>query len=502
MHSENALDTVLVTYGKKTREYEIPEMPELLKEQVEDGNFLVAEQSAAMFSEPGTGKTLTALVGMLAAWDAHYSSEADNGRPPPSLIVVPNIAVRNWAKWSAAILCKEYGVMGREIEGVIQIVKSGSDQIGDKTDILIVTYGMLSRRKSKIRFQILDWEPKIVILDESDNLNGWESVRTKVIYGEASFGDGLTSRADYVWPLTGTPVRRYADDLWPVLKALRPKLMKAQGWIKRSKFVEKFCHEKLMKFPGARFPKKVVVGNKNLEELHAFIYDNNIARRRTLAELVEHLPSVREREIDIEIKVDDELADLTEKAMQVFMEADEYGEMVDVRSPAMAKVQRLLGVAKVKPACDYLESIIAEYEDDQAPGVLALAWHTDVLDALVAEMTARGFDCAKIDGSTSELERYRAEDHFNKRAITFLFGQIAAMGVSLNLQAGGYRAVFAERSWSAAGNEQGWKRLFRMGQESDVLVDYLISQSPLEDPRTRVLGRKQSGMDKIVDGKF
>ena len=115
-------------------------------------------------------------------------------------------------------------------------------------------------------------------------------------------------------------------------------------------------------------------------------------------------------------------------------------------------------------------------------------------------MVALGYRTSRIDGSTTSWSDERSEDEFNRGVIDFLFGQIAAMGVSLNLQHGGNRAVFAERSWSDASNQQAFGRVFRMGQDSNVLVDYLISDSPLEEPRTNVLKRKRVTTAKIVDG--
>ena len=472
---------VEVLYGKRMKTYEVPEMPILLLEQIEDGCFLFEQRHAALFSEPGTGKTLAALYALMKA---HTDLEDKTGHCAKVLIVVPSIAVRNWVIWLACSLDMTEGKSG------IQVIKSGHDEIPNNTDHIICTYGMLSRGDSPLVVKLKEWEPEVVILDESHNLSNASSTRTKVIY------EKLIETASFVWCLTGTPVIRYSDDLYSTLMALRPDLMNYLGYKNLTKFREKFCVVKLMRFGRQLFPKTVVVRNKNMEELNDLIYTKNIARRRLLIDIAPKLPQIRERMISVSFNQSRALLDLTTDAMEVQRGFDG----VDIISPTMARACHLLGVEKALCVVDYLEELEREklaVGDDKA--TIVLYWHREAGRAMQQEAEERGFTVGLIDGSTSSNQRDKLVESFNKGELHFLLGQIAAMGVSLNLQEGGNHAVFAERSWSDASNEQAYSRIFRMGQDSDVTVDYLISDSPLEEARTTVLARKKSGTKQIIE---
>ncbi len=491
----NNPDLVDVLVGGKVKTYAYPKMLDLTDEQIKDGNALFKNNKTALFSEPGCGKTLTALFALSYV---HSGLIHEEERLARVLIVVPNIAVRNWIIWTASMLTHMTHLNNPDDE--IQVIKKSSEKISEDTSHLIVTYGMLSRKGSKIVDYIHEWNPDVIILDESDNLNGLGTTRTNVVYGDAHT-TGLVYRARWVWPLTGTPIKRYADDLFPVLRALHSGVLKLHDVMSKEKFFNKFCVTQLRKFPGMHFPKRIVVSSKNMSELNFILYNTGIAIRRTLAEIAPNLPQIRERIISVDFDPSPELKKLTEEAMAKSMEMDEFGNIIDISSVAMTLAQQMLAIEKVPSVCEYLEQVQIEKKAvGDTKSTIVLFWHREVGRLLFVKMHLLGYKVAVISGSTTSFKREQAEDDFNDGYLDFLFGQIAAMGVSLNLQHGGNRAVFAERSWSDASNQQAFSRVFRMGQDSNVLVDYLISDSPLEEPRTNVLKRKRVTTDKVVDG--
>jgi len=483
------MKTVKVIVGKKLKTYAYPDMPKFLPEQVSDGAKLYNRKRHAIFSEPGTGKTLTAIRGLQIVNEYRVRT---TGRTARVLVVVPSIAVRNWVVWLAAM---RHPVGDADI----QVIAAGKDEIDLYAKHVICTYGMLSRRTSKLADRLLKWSPDVVILDESDNLNGIDSVRTGVIYGDGHIA-GLVTKARWVWCLTGTPIRRYADDLFPWLRSLHSDTLKAHDVMSKGKFLSKFCVTQLRKFPGMHIPKKVVVASQNMPLLHEIIYGEGLATRRLFKDVAEHMPRKKERDISIVFTPSQQLLELTHGALEKETEMDEHGEMPNITEPTMVVAQHLLGIEKVPSVVEYLEIVAAEQKQVGSKSTIVLFWHRDVGDLLADTMDELGYSVEVINGSTPSKAREVYEDAFNAGRLDFLFGQIAAMGVSLNLQHGGNRAVFAERSWSYAGNVQAFDRIFRLGQDSDVLIDYIISDSPLEEPKTRVLGRKRETMDQIVDG--
>jgi SNF2 family DNA or RNA helicase len=80
---------------------------------------------------------------------------------------------------------------------------------------------------------------------------------------------------------------------------------------------------------------------------------------------------------------------------------------------------------------------------------------------------------------------------FNEGRLDVLVGQIAAMGVSLNLQHGGNRIVVVEEDWSPAIMDQFYARLHRIGQTEHVHVDILQSDDKLSQAVARIASAKR-----------
>jgi len=151
-------------------------------------------------------------------------------------------------------------------------------------------------------------------------------------------------------------------------------------------------------------------------------------------------------------------------------------------------------LAKADACAGYILDVVA---DERVP-VLVLYWHRAVQEYLRAAFEKEGLRVAVIDGATSTSDREKYEDRFNAGSLDILLGQIQSMGVSLNLQKGSNRAVFVERDWSPSSQEQGYKRLWRLGQEQKVMVDYCLADHPIEEAVTNVNARKQKSNDRII----
>jgi SNF2 family DNA or RNA helicase len=122
--------------------------------------------------------------------------------------------------------------------------------------------------------------------------------------------------------------------------------------------------------------------------------------------------------------------------------------------------------------------------------ILVGAWHRAVIDALADELS--DLRVGVLDGRTSAAEKGRLQDSFNARELDVLIGQIAAMGVSLNLQHGGNRIVVVEEDWSPAVMDQFYARLHRIGQTEHVHIDILDSADKLSQAVRRISSAKRS----------
>ena len=86
----------------------------------------------------------------------------------------------------------------------------------------------------------------------------------------------------------------------------------------------------------------------------------------------------------------------------------------------------------------------------------------------------------------------RAHEGLNSGELDVLVGQIAAMGVSLNLQHGGNRIIVVEEDWSPSVMDQFFARLHRIGQTEHVHVDILESDDKLSQAVRRTSNAKRA----------
>lgn len=423
-----------------------------LPTQVADAAFLVRKQRACLFSEPGTGKTLTALE----AW------KQVGGK---LVVVAPPIALRMWQK---------------NIEGhcdkKAQRIKTGKDKIDPTADAYVLSYSLAGK---------FDLAPDVLVLDEADALKTLNSERTKAIFGKnCNMTNCMAAGVDYVWFLTGTPIRRYADDLYPVLRALFRDDLAAAGITSIESFRGRFCVTQLRRFHPRQPATWTVIGNRDEAGLRELIYGNEIAVRRTIHDVAAHMPPLTVRSVSVDFENSDELREATGEAV--------YAGDAD---PIMAKARRLLGVAKAQSVAEY---VYETWEQLTCP-VLVLYWHKDVGTALEAYFKSRDLIVDKIDGATSAAEKERCEKAFNAQESDILLGQIASMGVAINLQEGSHYAVFAERDWSPAAQEQALRRLWRLGQKTHVHVDICEAEHPIDEAVGMVVTRKDKSATKIID---
>ena len=126
------MSDVTIFRGKRAISPFLPDsIPELDSDQLDAGDDMFRDKDKLLFSDPGAGKTLTALHALVQVYEADETAE--------TIVVCPSIAVMTWAVWIA----KVWSDIGRRAH--IHIVKDGKDKVPDDATHIIVTYGLLSR---------------------------------------------------------------------------------------------------------------------------------------------------------------------------------------------------------------------------------------------------------------------------------------------------------------------------------------------------------------------
>ena len=430
-------------------------MKNLLPHQIEDAQFLAARRFAGNFSGMGSGKTLSALEAFRLVRELVTDQV---------IIVGPPISLRMWQAEFEEFFSGD----------TAQLVKTGKTKIDGAATALIMSYEIATKRAAELS----QLKARSLILDEAHACKSVKAKRTKAILGS----DGLAGSVGHTWCLTGTPITRWNDDLYPFLCRASAAGMKERcGGSSVDRFNLRYTVVQSRQFPGARYPTKMTVGSRNTDELKRWIFGDNLAVRRELADVWAAMPPLTTNRLQIGLDMDDELREI----FAGFKTMQQIEQAVASNDEHIATARRKIGEGKI---CSAAAEIRDRIEIGQGP-ILVGAWHRSVIDALADELS--DLRVGVLDGRTSANEKSRLQDAFNGKHLDVLIGQIAAMGVSLNLQHGGNRIIVVEEDWSPSVMDQFYARLHRIGQTEHVHIDILESDDKLSQAVRRISNTKR-----------
>ena len=439
---------------------------QLLPHQIEDAQFLASKKFAGCFSGMGSGKTLTALEAVKLI---------DPITQFRTIIIGPPISLHMWAEEFKAHTGED-----------AVIIKTGKQAICPMDAALVMSYEIATKRRDELKMI----GAKVLICDESHALKSPAAKRTHAIIGK----DGLCESVDHTWLLTGTPSTRWNDDLFTFMVRVDNAALAEQiGKIDLSRFRLRYCVTQKKKFSARqRFPTEVTVGNRNTGELNELLFKGGMAVRRELADVWAAMPPLTINRLQVQLNADAELKQMLKGLEKQTM--NQIREDLASKEEHLATIRRKLGAAKVKHS---VNEIIDRIEAGVKP-ILVGAWHTEVIDELVVALNDAKIPNMVIDGRTSAQNKQLAQERFNSGSVDVVVGQIAAMGVSLNLQ-GGSHIVVVEEDWSPAVMDQFYARCHRMGQQDHVHVDIFESDTKLDKAVRRIAKAKASGHNQLME---
>lgn len=451
---------------------------ELFPHQVQGAAFLTEKPGTrGLFHGMGTGKTRTALEGL-------NQIALAGGGLPRAVIIGPPISLPMWFDETEAYFDQPY-----TIAPDVQLLSTGKTAVSKHTSVIVVSYAIAAKRAMELHQWLKADSESVLICDESHALKNSKAKRTQAILGSG----GIASGAEYSWMLTGTPITRWNDDMYSFLCNADLAGFKAWcGGTALERFQQIFTIRQLRKFPGARFPVKMVIGNQNTDTLADWVYGTGLAQRVDLEEVFKSMPPLTTNRYEIKLETTPELRAMMKEIDNLSL-AD-IQQKLKMKEPALASIRRQIGMAKVKAAAIEIAERI-----ESGQNVLVGAWHTDVIDALQQEIQGnRGYSCASLDGRSSITQKRQMEERWNAGDIQCFIGQIAAMGVSLNLQQGGSQIIVVEEDWSPSIMDQFYARLWRYGQEKHVHVDVLVgADNKLEKALGRINRTKENEHHKF-----
>jgi SWI/SNF-related matrix-associated actin-dependent regulator 1 of chromatin subfamily A len=288
------------------------------------------------------------------------------------------------------------------------------------------------------------------IPDEIHFCKECDSQRTQAVLGDEF---GLIRRADYKWPLSGTPILNRPRELYPILKTLAGERLAPYTTFPR--FAQRFC--------GAYFDGRGVntKGASNLEDLAARL--KGFMLRRTKAQVLPELPKKIITRVPLEVSASDmapvrEVEEtISNREAYVSPIMEDYSQLGD-----LARLRRATGLAKVHAITAFVDELL-----DTVEKVVVFAWHRDVIAALTANFSSVGRGVAIHMGGMGDIRKKESVDRFKDDPGCRVFiGQMQASGTGMNgLQHAANDCVLGEIDWTPGMMSQAIDRLDRLDKK-------------------------------------
>jgi SNF2 family DNA or RNA helicase len=308
----------------------------------------------------------------------------------------------------------------------------------------------------------------LLVLDESHRFKSIDAERSKVALGR----HGMAGHAQRVLALSGTPAPNGPHELFTLLARIAPSI--APTW---EAFRDRFCPT-YDKFVGTR--KVVAFTATNTQELNRLLRET-VLHRPKREDILAHLPPMRRDDFVVECNVS---GVSMEQALSAF-DADDPEER---DAPHFAEARRILGEAKAAAAGEYLALLC-----DGGDRPLIWCWHQSAADAL-----GRSLRVPVIHGGVDMTKRRAFVAEFVAGRHDALVLTIAAAGTGLDgLQHATDCAVFVERAYVPADNEQAEGRIHRTGQTSPVRIINIHATDPMDRALDQTLRRKAQVFNEV-----
>ena len=261
--------------------------------------------------------------------------------------------------------------------------------------------------------------------------------------------------------LSGTPIKNRADEYFVPLNILAPEVFPSLD-----RFRKDYLIQDGSKWKGIK--------PYMLDEFRAKIAPFVIRRERK--DVLPDLPRFQRTFNLVSIQDEGIKKAYNDQIDQLIEKSNESGgnlSQSEVMDNIMA-MRRIIGMAKVKAAADYIEEFLEDTEDDKiAIGI----HHHAVRDAIVYELGKRGIEAIRIDAGKDiqwKVDEWRARADRRVAVISQLGG-----GVGLNLQFC-HSLLNIERQWNSADEEQLEDRFNRVGQDFPVTAEYLVLMGTID----------------------
>jgi SNF2 family DNA or RNA helicase len=450
-----------------TRKYNWPGRYTPMAHQIETASFLTLNRKAFVFSEPGTGKTLSAL------WAADYLMQ--RGEIRRVLILCPlSIMQSAWMGDISNSVIHRSAIIAHHPQASRRI-----EMIQKNYEIVITNYEGLNLIASEI---VANGKFDLVIVDEA---NAYKTMSTKRWKSLST----IIKPQTFLWMMTGTPASQSPVDAYGLAKLVNPEGVPKFFTAWRDKVMNKITMFKWAPKPDAKH----------------LVHDAlQPAIRFTKAQCLDLPPVVT---VTREVSLTPQQAkyyNLLKDSMMIHA----AGETISAVNAA-ASVSKLLQISCGAAYTDDHEvvefdasprmSVIEEILEETDRKVLIFALFRSSIDALHTHLLKKGISAECIHGGVTPTKRADIIRRFQTEAnprVLVMQPQASAHGITLTAAD---TVVFYGPLMSVEQYVQCIARADRKGQDSDKVTVIHIEGSPIEKKMFKALQSNVSSHSLLTE---
>lgn len=467
--------------------------------QIDGAAMIAATGRCLIFDDPGVGKTITCILGLVERHAAGHQAL-------PILVVCPASVVDNWVteftKWAP---------QWRSIAW--RGAKSTRTNLIGSAHVYVTSYDTARNDASSADPRegnpLITLNARSVVADECHRIKSHQSQQSRAVRR-------LAERADHFVGMSGTPIAHHPGDLWPSLVALEPG-----AWPSRERWVQRYCQS----IPAQDYGETILGLHPAYEEEYRTTLlgrHRRVAKADVLSQLplkvysvrtVELPPAYRKAYDDMEAQMLAEMPDSGEElsVMSVLAQLTRLSQMacaaadvevtVEVDKLGEEVIHQKVTLRNPSWKVDAMLEVLAERPDKQTV-VFAPSRQLIVLAGEAAR--SEGYRVGYIIGGQSAKERTKNVDEFQAGKLDVICVTTQAGGVGITLTAGS-TAVFLQRPWSLVDSIQAEDRLHRLGSEihhSIEIIDIVASKSIDTKVRTALRGKAGQLADLVRDPRI
>lgn len=516
-----SFDRQLAEIDEKTWESIVPLGKKLLDHQKFTIQYALGAaegDSTCIGDAPGAGKTAVNVV-LRNYW-----------RPKTWLIVCPSSVKYNWKKeidiWgvgapSSIVVCEHI-----DRESDMNEMRSYLTQ--DERFVAVINYDIMSAYEDVLKNGHV-WD--LVTFDESHRFINPMSARTLFALGRTAPGrlpkvpfeidNGILFKNRLF--TTATSMNRPIH-LWPMIRACDPTGLGADYYA----YGERYCFsgysiKGTMEFRGKHHVEELgyLIGKKffvrhDIDHLLPAYREESIivapstavadAEKEMFTELLSQLDakdpnaaaSIRRdlssrataRGMAYNERIDDKSIHLYQ---DTFVEHAELLVGIPSVFQMMTKLRKVTGQAKIEPLIEHIKNTLEAAPDEP---IVVMLHHKENVEAVRERFTELS---RKVVGGVSAKKRQKIVEEFQAGDVQIFIGNIAAAGEGLTLTKS-CRLIFGELDWNATSMWQALKRVHRITQFREVVIQYLLLDESLDAKLAASYVDKRGTINQLFSG--